>query len=60
MSVQADAVTGSVRQPGQFFTSSVSRTDGSSKAGVTTTTAPVVGMIAAVVRSERRQRMPVK
>ena len=37
-----------------------SRTEGSSNAGVTTTTSPAAGMIAAVVRSERHQRMPVK
>ena len=38
----------------------VSRIEGSSKYGVTTTTRPSAGISAAVVRSERHQRMPVK
>src|SRR5882757_336007 len=41
-------------------TCSVSRTDGSSNAGVTTTAVPLAGISAAVVRSERCQRIPVK
>ena len=39
---------------------SVSRTEGSSKKGVTTTTPPSAGISAAVVLSDRHQRMPVK
>src|SRR5581483_11986878 len=38
----------------------VSRTEGCSKKGVTTTVRPLAGMIAAVTRSERCQRTPVK
>ena len=37
-----------------------SSTDGTSKNGVTTTVCPDAGISAAVVRSERHQRMPVK
>jgi hypothetical protein len=41
-------------------TARVSRTDGSSKAGVTSTTSPRAGITAAVVRSERHHWTPVK
>ncbi len=41
-------------------TCSVSRTEGSSKAGVTITTSPWAGITAAVVRSERCHCTPVK
>ena len=41
-------------------TASVSRTEGSSKAGVTMTISPRAGITAAVVRSERRHWTPVK
>ena len=41
-------------------TASVSRIEGSSKAGVTMTTSPLAGITAAVVRSERHHWTPVK
>src|SRR5207342_3506802 len=41
-------------------TAKVSRIEGSSKAGVTTTTSPRAGITAAVVRSERCHWTPVK
>src|SRR5882757_1978517 len=58
--MSSNGLSGSFQGRTSPSTCSVSRTDGSSNAGVTTTAAPLAGISAAVVRSERCQRIPVK